>query len=212
LATWNRIGGLLTALESESGIPAAAALAVWMVECGGIAHRRERPVLRFENHVFFDRWGKDNAALFDAHFQFGGRAGIEGRKWEQHRFRASQVGEWRRFHGDQSTEYRAFTLAKKLSGAEPACLSASFGGPQIMGFNHGIIGYGSAAEMYAAFARSERWQVCGFFDFCAAKDIVAALKVADWLGFARIYNGPGNAEVYAAKIAAAHADALKLFN
>jgi hypothetical protein len=66
--------------------------------------------------------------------------------------------------------------------------------------------------MCAAFARSERWQVCGFFDFCAAKDIIAALKTADWLGFARIYNGPGNAEAYAAKIAAAYEDACRILN
>ena len=32
----------------------------------------------------------------------------------------------------------------------------------------------------------------------------------DWLGFATVYNGPGNAEAYAARIAAAHAEARQL--
>ncbi len=200
---WNRIGGLLKALEREAGIPAPASLAVWMVECGGLPFRKGKPVLRFEPHVFFARWGERNPQAFDRHFQFGGRNGIEGKRWEQHRFRDAG-DEWRRFHGDQSTEYRALALAKRLAGTETACLCASFGGPQIMGFNHAIAGYDSAGAMMRAFARSERWQVLAFLDFCAAKDIIRHLKSGDWLAFAAVYNGPGNAEAYAAKIAAAH--------
>jgi hypothetical protein len=49
--------------------------------------------------------------------------------------------------------------------------------------------------------------VLGFLDFCAAKDILPALRRHDWLAFATVYNGPGNAESYAAKIAGAHAEA-----
>ena len=191
-------------------MPPAAALAVWMVECGGLPFTRGRPVLRFEPHVFFERWGKENPEVFDARFQFGGRGGIEGRRWEQHRIRQPRDGEWRRFHGDQAAEYRAFGLAAKLAGREIACLSASFGGPQIMGFNHALIGYDCASTMAAAFGRAERWQVCGFFDFCLAKDIIAPLRTEDWRSFASVYNGPGNAEAYAAKIAGACDAAQKM--
>lgn len=205
--TWNRIGGMFERLSRTSGIAPAAALALWMVECGGLPFRRGRPVLRFENHIFFRHWGKDNEALFNLHFQFGGHAGVEGRSWEQHRFRLSADAEWRRFHGDQSTEYLAFDLAARLSSREVACLSASLGGPQIMGFNHGLIGYASAHEMFQAFARSERWQVLGFFDFCKAKNLGGPIASRDWPGFASVYNGPGNAAAYAAKIAAAFAEA-----
>ena len=203
--TWNRIGGLFARLGHEAGIPPSASLAVWMVECGGLPFRRGKPVLRFEAHVFFDTWGKANEEKFDAHFQFGGRKGIEGARWQQHRFRLSEQHEWLPFHGEQSTEHQAFALAQRLGGLEMACLSTSFGGPQIMGFNHGLIGFTSAAEMFQAFARAERWQVCGFLDFCAAKGIVDTLKAQDWLAFANVYNGPGNASAYAAKIAEAHA-------
>jgi hypothetical protein len=202
--TWNRIGGLLSRLEGVSGIPSAASLAVWMVECGGLPFSRGRPVLRFEAHVFFERWGKHNNVLFDQHFQFGGRNGIEGARWLRHRFRPTGEDEWRSYHGDQVAEYEAFSLAERLADRETACLSASFGGPQIMGFNHAVAGYDSAAEMAKAFARSERWQVFGFLDFCAAKGIVDALNDEDWFAFATVYNGPGNAEAYAAKIAEAH--------
>lgn len=205
---WNRIGGLLARAGKIAGLEPAAMLAVWMVECGGLPFRRGRPVLRFEAHVFFARWGHENEALFDAHFRFGGRHGVEGARWQNHAMTID--GAWRRFHGEQDTEYEAFALARKLAGEEAACLSSSFGGPQIMGFNHGVAGHDSAADMFRAFARSERWQVLAFFDFCAAKGILPALREHDWARFARIYNGPGNAEAYAAKIAAAHAAAQEM--
>ena len=85
-------------------------------------------------------------------------------------------GEWRPFHGDQAAEYQALALAIQLAGMETACQCASFGGPQIMGFNHAIAGHESAAGLFRAFGRSERWQVLAFFDFCAAKDILPALR------------------------------------
>ena len=201
---------MFTKLEQAAGIEPATSLAVWMVECGGLAFTRGRPVLRFEAHVFFDRWGKANEVLFVTHFQFGGRNGIEGARWQQHKFRHSANDVWQRSHGDQHIEYRVFALAEKLAGREVACLSASFGGPQIMGFNHSMIGYNTASDVAVAFACSERWQVCGFFDFCAAKEIVEALKALDWLSFAKTYNGPGNAKAYAAKIAEAHGVAKRL--
>jgi hypothetical protein len=209
-ATWNRIGGLLMRLSALSGITSATALAVWKVECGALDFIRGRPVLRFEPHIFFSRWGKDHEALFDVHFQFGGRHGIDGARWQNHMFRNRPSDDWRRFHGDQAAEYQALALAAKLAGRETASQCASFGGPQIMGFNHDAVGYATADEMRRAFSRSERWQVCGFFDFCAAKGIVGSLMAQDWQGFATVYNGPGNAETYAARIAAAHAEARQL--
>jgi hypothetical protein len=205
---WNRIGGLLHKAGRIAGLEPAAMLAVWMVECGGLPFRRGRPVLRFEPHVFFTRWGARNEGLFDAHFRFGGRGGTEGARWQAHAM--CDAGDWHRFHGDQEAEYRALALAMRLGDAETACQCASFGGPQIMGFNHAAVGYGSAQEMFRAFGRSERWQVLAFFDFCAAKGIIPALRAHDWTAFATVYNGPGNAEAYGGKIAAAHAEAAAL--
>lgn len=207
---YNRVGGLLRRMARVTGIAPAAALAVWSVESSAAPFTRSRPILRFENHVFFARWGKDHETDFDCHFRFGGRGDVVGSRWEQHRFRAAPQGEWQRFHGDQSLEYEAFALAARLASRETACLSASVGGPQIMGFNHAVVGYASAAAMFAAFARSERWQVLGFFDFCKAKDLVPAIRDHRWHDFAAVYNGPGNAAAYAAKIAAAFDEARSL--
>ena len=205
---WNRIGGLLTKAGGIAGLDPAAMLAVWMVECGGLPFRRGRPVLRFEAHVFFARWGQQNEDLFDQHFRFGGRHGIEGAKWQNHALRdggAMEALPWRSGDG-----IRGLRRGRRLAGEETACLCASFGGPQIMGFNHAVVGHDSAAEMFRAFGRSERWQVLAFFDFCAAKDILTALKGHDWSAFATVYNGPGNAAAYAAKIAEAHAEAQRI--
>lgn len=205
---WNRIGGLLTRAGKLAGLDRAAMLAVWMAECGGLPFIRGKPVLRFEAHVFFARWGERNEAPFDTHFRFGGRNGIEGARWQNHAMRNKD--EWQRFHGDQAREYEALQLAASLAGLETACQCASFGGPQIMGFNHALVGYGGAQEMYRAFGRSERWQVLAFFDFCAGKEILDGLRSHDWMRFATTYNGPGNAAAYAEKIAAAHEAASRL--
>lgn len=207
---WNRMGGLLSAAGRVSQLPPAAMLAVWCVECGDLPFRRGRPVLRFEPHVFFARWGERHAGRFDAHFQFGGRFGVEGARWQGHMMRARPSEDWQRFHGNQEAEYRALALATRLSDAETARQCASLGGPQIMGFNHQSCGYETATAMFRAFARTERWQVLAFFDFCASKALLDPLQRCDWASFATIYNGPGNAAAYASRIAAAHDEACRL--
>jgi hypothetical protein len=195
-----------------AGLDAPAMLAVWMVECGGLPFTRGKPVLRFEAHVFFTRWGQQNEALFDQHFRFGGRNGNEGASWQNHAMRPGAPGDWLRFHGDQAKEYQALRLAARLGGLETACQCASFGGPQIMGFNHALVDYDSASDIFRAFGRSERWQVLAFLDFCRGKDLLPALRARNWAGFATVYNGPGNAAAYAEKIAAAHAEAMAVLS
>jgi N-acetylmuramidase len=206
----NRIGGLMQAFAQGAGIPVAASLAVWAVESGGLAFIPDRPVLRFEIHKFWIHWGEAHADVFDAHFQFGGRGGIEGKPWLKHRFRMAAVDDWAGFHGDQDAEYRVFAFAAALGGREAACLSASFGGPQILGSNFGIIGYQSAAALFDAFAQAERWQVCGFFDYCRHHGLIGAITSQDWLAFARAYNGDGQAADYARLTGDAHQAALAL--
>lgn len=208
--TANRIGGLLHAFSRITGIEEKAALAVWQVESGGREFQRGKPVLRFEAHRFFEHWGKASSARFDAHFQFGGRAGAEGKPWINHRWRKSRDDAWQSFHGDQAREYEVFAFASSLGGIESAALSSSFGGPQILGSNFGLLGYADATSLFKAFKSSERWHVCGFFDYCRAKDIVEAIKARQWLDFAAAYNGPGQAEAYARLIENAHLLARQL--
>lgn len=196
LAAWLEVGGLLRILGKKSGIAPECALAVWQVESGGLPFVPGRPVLRLECHKLWEEWGHREPERFDAHFQFGGRGGIAGVSWAGHRFR-ERGSEWRNFHGSQQLEYKAFALARRLAGIEAACRASSFGGPQIMGFNHEKLGYPNAAALYRAFARSLRAQVLGFFDFCQSENLNAALISSDWHAFARIYNGPGRTDAYA---------------
>ena len=72
------------------------------------------------------------------------------------------------------------------------------GAPQIMGFNHKRCGYPEVEQMFEAFNTSEENQQQGFINFISSDHrLVEALEQKDWLTFARIYNGPGQAEHYA---------------
>ena len=208
--TYNRIGGLLEAFARTTALPVKSALAVWAVESGGLDFVPGRPVLRFEVHKFWKHWGEAHADVFDTHFQFGGRNGVEGKPWLKHKMRRSIDHDWAGFHGDQTGEYSVFEFAALLGGREAACLSASFGGPQILGSNFAILGYDNAASLHAAFAQSERWHVCGFFDYCRHHTIISAIAARDWLTFARAYNGEGQSADYAQLIATAYAAAQTL--
>lgn len=68
-------------------------------------------------------------------------------------------------------------------------MSASFGGPQIMGFNHDACGYATAAAMAAAFGNL-RWQVLGFFDFCVSNGrLIKLIRDLKFEPFGTKYNG-----------------------
>ena len=204
LAVHNRIGGMLTVIAEQAEVPVESVLAIWLVESGPYGFQEKRPLLRFEVHKFWQHWGSANSGVFERHFQFGGNGGISGSSWSNHKFLDPLTSEWRSFHGDQVKEYQAFELASALADRELACLSCSFGGPQILGSNHGKLGYETAREMFTAFAQSERWHVCGFFDFCQSHGLLETLRNGDWHQFARIYNGPGQAETYAERINTAY--------
>jgi hypothetical protein len=199
LAAWRSIGSLLNTLSARAEIMPSAALAVWNVESGNFPFLKGKPVLRLECHKLWEEWGHTEPARFDAHFQFGGHAAITGLAWTNHRFRQHD-GEWRNLHGTQQAEYEAFALARRLAGLEAACRVSSFGGPQVMGFNHAKLGYPDAVSLYRAFGKSLRAQVLGFFDFCQSEGLFPALKARDWHAFARVYNGPSRTDSYAEKI------------
>ena len=200
--TYNAISGLVETFARRLDIDPVAVLAVWYVESGGRLFTPGRPVLRFENHIFFKYWGVDHEALFDKHFQFGGHAGIPGPKSKNHRFRNTPSEAWRPVYIDsQDREYEVFALAESLGGREAACLSASFGGPQIMGFNYGVCGYPSAAAMVEAFGADQRWQVLGFYDFSRSNSLIDEIRHKQWVAFGDKYNSHG--AVYGPKLKAA---------
>ena len=207
--TWNRYGGVLAPLCDTTGISPAAAVGVLCVESSGQGMTDAgQLIIRFENHVFWDRWGKRHEPEFHAHFTFDG-----SKRWTKHKYRtgAADAG-WKTSHGvGQTAEWEAFGIARKLDESA-AMQSISMGAPQIMGFNHAAIGYDSARTMFDRFSADERYHIFGLFDFVkgggTTSRMLEALRREQYEQFATYYNGNGQAAAYGARIRAA-ADAFR---
>jgi hypothetical protein len=204
-AAWNRYGGLLAELCESTDLPPAAAVGVLCVESSGRGMADTgRMIIRFENHVFWDRWGKAHPDAFRRHYTFDA-----AKRWTGHKYRAGPADPWKALHGvGQAAEWEAFTLARGLD-AEAAYESISMGAAQIMGFNHAAIGYDSAEEMFARFSADERYHVLGLFDFVKGagrtSPMLEALRRGEYEQFATRYNGTGQAAAYGARIRSAAA-------
>jgi hypothetical protein len=209
---WQAVGSLMQSAAKELGIAPETALAVWVVESGNLPFVAGKPVLRLECHKLWENLEHLSSNTFDQHFQFGGHADVGGASWTNHKFRTAADKPWRIFHGNQEKEYEAFALACSLAGTEAACLSSSFGGPQILGINHADLGYDSATSLFKAFSESLEAQVLGFFDFCQSRNIIEYLRTQNWFAFAKVYNGPGQANTYASHINDAYLEAQSHIN
>jgi hypothetical protein len=197
---WNRYGSLIGSISSLLSIEAGVAIAVFAVESGGKCFGPDgRMIIRFENQIFFDYWGKHNQARYQQHFTFNPQ-----QRWLDHKWRPTPDEPWRpvdapNFHGVQSREWEVLNFARTLNDTA-AKNSISMGAPQIMGFNFAAIGYESVQQMFDAFAGSERAQIVGFFDFVQGpapnSRRILALQQQDFNTFASLYNGPGQAAKY----------------
>jgi len=200
--TWNRFGGMLAPLSEHLDIAPSGAVAVLCVESGGRGFVDGRMVIRFENHIFWDKWGISHPESFKEHFTFDA-----AKRWTGHRYRASPSDSWHTLHGvGQDAEWAAFEIARHLDEAA-ALRSISMGASQIMGFNHAAIGYDSARAMFDRFSADERFHVLGLFDFVkgpgTTSAMLEALRRKDYERFATRYNGAGNAMAYGGKIRSA---------
>jgi hypothetical protein len=191
---WNRYGGILTREAQRLGIDPTLATALLAAESSGRGYGPDgRLLIRFEVHVFYAEWGKQHEAEFFAHFRFDA-----AQRWQGHQWRANPAGEWQELHrNSQPEEWAALELARQLD--DTAALRAiSMGLAQIMGFNFSMIGYGSVQEMFDAFQAGVRSQINGFFRFVESRGLVHAVQSGDLRAFAAGYNGPGQADKYAA--------------
>lgn len=108
-------------------------------------------------------------------------------------------------HRYPNDSYPLLTAAVSLDRTS-ALESASWGLPQIMGFNHAMVGYASAEAMVAAMVDSEDVQVMALARFLAAAGLVGALNAQRWAAVAKGYNGSGYEQNnYDGKLAAAYA-------
>jgi hypothetical protein len=210
---WNRYGGLLEVLAGRLAVQSDAAVAVIAAESGGQAFVNGHPVIRFENHHFWKHWGRNNPSTYARHFRFS----TGEQPWTGHAFRAAVAAAWVPVHGQgQEREWSVYQFAEKLSRPD-ALRSASWGLAQILGSNHGRIGYGSVEAMTASFSdpgAGAHMQVLGLFDFVLggkpSSRALTALRNRNWLVFAEEYNGKKNAEEYAKHLRLYYAGAQAL--
>ncbi len=87
---------------------------------------------------------------------------------------------------------------------DDAMQATSWGGPQIMGFNHRDAGFDSVREMVEEMAADEGAQIRAFVRLIRVWGLDAALRSHDWRTFAARYNGNANVAEYAARIESAY--------
>lgn len=194
---WNRYGGLLEAMGGKYGIDPAILAAVVSVESGAAAFGPlNRMIIRFENHLFFDYWGKKNKAVYDKHFKFNST-----KRWQDHMLRVKETDEWQAFHGDQMKEWAALEFASGFNTAA-ARMSISMGLAQVLGSNFKRAGYATVNEMFKALNdkdTGERAQLLSMLKFIETDPYnrgLISLRNQDFTAFATMYNGAGRAEYY----------------
>ncbi len=190
----NSKGQYIKDLSTQLGVNSSAIVAILMVESGGQAFSEpSKPIIRFENHHFYDFWGKSNPKIFDKHFKFNSG----GKTWTGHYFRESEQDKWVTFHGDQNMENKVLKFAANLS-EDAAYKSISIGLGQILGENFEKQGYKSPKDMYDDLSSGVRPQLDSLFTFISATKPKAleALKSNDYTTFAGYYNGWNNRTEY----------------
>jgi hypothetical protein len=84
-----------------------------------------------------------------------------------------------------------------------ACACLRVGRYQMLAQGWKDLGYGSAAAVVRRAQMGEREQLDLLFRFARVHNLIPAFKARDWLALARAYNGPAQAEAFAARMAEA---------
>ncbi|MDO5643697.1 MAG: N-acetylmuramidase domain-containing protein [Paracoccus sp. (in: a-proteobacteria)] len=101
------------------------------------------------------------------------------RRYEPHHFPGSGITDWRESLKLPQVRREAMFGTAYGRNAEAAMRATSWGGPQIMGFNHAACGFSSARAMVAAMAEGEQAQLAAFIGFLRSKGLVGALQRHD---------------------------------
>ena len=174
------------AAAARLGVPVAAMEAVAEVEAGGETHWTIagvlRPPVRFEAHWF----GKLTGYRFNA-----SHPAISCRRWTPALAAGTHAGAW------------AQVEAACVLDEDAALQATSWGAFQIMGFHFKALGYASVQEMVVAMDTAGG-QLDAYVRFVDADPVlIDALRRQDWHAFAGRYNGPGQIDYYAGRIARA---------
>jgi hypothetical protein len=162
----------LLAAGNKLGVDVATIRAVLEVETAGAGFdAKKRLKLLFEPHIFYKQLGpgpkRDEAVKQGLAYAKAGT----------------------RPYPPLSKRYDQISAAIAID--ETAALnSASWGLPQIMGFNHEAAGFQSAKDMITSMLEGEDQQLEAFASLMPAWKLGEALKNRDWRTFALKYNGP----------------------
>lgn len=164
--------------------------AVYEVESNGQPFGPDgRPTLLFEPHVF----SRLTQHRFDST-----HGGVSYAKWGAKPYPKGTLAERHKANWDR------LLYAAKLDRSA-AYQAASYGAPQIMGFNFALCAFSDVYAFVDAMSRSARDQLFAFVQFVISSGLDDELREHRWADFARRYNGPRFAEnKYDAKLAAAH--------
>ncbi|NJN43933.1 MAG: DUF3380 domain-containing protein [Anaerolineae bacterium] len=108
---WNKYGGLLSDLSNQLQIDPGVAISVFAIESGGRGFGTDgRLLIRFENHIFYEYWGKNNKSKFNQHFRYA-----PTQTWTGHQFRRSNSQGWQDVHiRDQNANGKFSSLPTNL--------------------------------------------------------------------------------------------------
>ena len=173
---------------AELGVEEKAIKAVASVESSGAGfwtvNGKRKPVIRLEAHWFGKLTGY---AYNDTNPQISCKA------WTPSLAARSPSEAWAQFDEAASLDEGA------------AIQATSWGAFQLMGFHWQSLGYDSPQEMRADMD-TEQGQLAAFVRFIKADPVlVDALRHKNWHSFAGRYNGPGQVDVYASRMAKAYA-------
>ena len=113
---------------------------------------------------------------------------------------------------DQPNNAAAMALFERAAAIDEdaALKSCSWGAGQIMGAHGPRLGYGSAADFVTKLAASEEEQIRAMGKFLEKANLIGAAKRKDWRALATGYNGKGQVDVYAPRLAKAYQKHAKL--
>lgn len=169
----------------EIGVGEDEVHAILDVESAGSGFDKQgRPKMLFEPHIFWRELGpgpKRNLAAAQ---------GLAYARWKR----------------DYPKDSYPRLLKAMAIDEEAALRSASWGLPQMMGFNCKLAGYPTAKAMVEAFLDDEETHLAAMIRFIKATGLDDELRRHDWKGFALGYNGKGFAKNgYDRKLAASFA-------
>jgi hypothetical protein len=162
----------LLAAANKVGVDVATIRSVLEVETAGAGFDTKRRLkLLFEPHIFYKQLGPG------AKREEAVKQGLAYAKAGTHPY------------PPLSKRYDQITAAIAID--ETAALnSASWGVPQIMGFNHKAAGFQSAKAMVISMLEGEDRQLEAFANLLSNWKLAASLKNRDWRTFSLRYNGP----------------------